>query len=283
MLLLLLASMSKTAVQKKKLGFALNFCPVCRCVTCCRAAQLRVVQGLTIGPMGGTPQKVSHELRCTACETPVEVEGRPVTSSKKPIENIRIALDSLLSDEARPLRARLDLEERAETSGLSATERRDLIAEPFIALDYGLNQAMTRGAYKAISQLAGFGLIVDAFIALGSWVAYAAQRGRPGASTPLAVFAAAAVTTAALIAFLVYRSFTGRRRVAAKTFVPRVAHSLAVLGPTVPELEQTIGALRDRGLKIARVVEARQVEEAIASVLNAATTATPEDRIPLAA
>src|SRR5262245_61951059 len=107
--MLLLLALAKPRIKRKRLGFSLGFCPVCRCVSTCRAVQLKLLAGLSIG---GTPQRLTHELTCTGCQTPVEVEGRPVTCSKKPVEDVRSGLAALLGDEAGPIQGRMELERR---------------------------------------------------------------------------------------------------------------------------------------------------------------------------
>lgn len=249
--MLLLLALAQSKMSRKKLGHAVHFCPICRDVTVCRAVRVKIIPGMSFS---GATQRDFHEMTCQTCKSVLELKDRPVTAQKKPIEDAQAWTSQLLSDEAAPIKSRATLEERAASGELTPEERRDLIAEPLLALDYELTQSTRRGCHHALTQSIQLCLVFSSIAALVTWISYA-HDSRGMLSWAIGLSA----VTALFLGLAVHRGLTARRRMAARRFAGRIAQTLRVLGPTEIELQTTLASLTARGLKLASNLEPRQL------------------------
>jgi hypothetical protein len=250
-----------TTIRRRTKGFGLHFCPICRDLRACAVKAVEKVGHVYYLPVG-RPEQLHLELTCPTCKSLLTGNVGTVTPHKARIEDPYAALDQLLPDEASPLRARLAIEEQLDQ--VSPDQRRALLAEPIMALNYEHDVQSKTGWRQSLISLLQLMLVVamiSTFLCWGLWCRPALLGDkRP---TILAVSIVGSALTGALLVLVLWVNFTAARRLASGRFIPRIAQTLRVLVPAANELEATKAALSARGFKLAESVDLQALQRAI--------------------
>lgn len=245
-----------TKIQRRKKGYGLAFCPICRDIRACATKAVEKTSHVYYLPTG-RPEQLYFELKCPSCGSMLTRNLGTITPHRQPIDNPEAALSQLLPDEYAPICARLEIE--GKLSDVTPEQRRALIAEPIMALNYEHDMNSKSGWRQSVLSLSQLGLVVLGVATLVCWAVWSADK-KPGM---LAWSIGVSSLTACALAAVVWLASTAGKRLAKARFVPRIADSLRPIAPTREELETTVAALASRGFKLATSLSAMDLQFAI--------------------
>ena len=241
----------------KNLGYAADFCPICRGPQAFRLRRKSLVPHIYYIP-SGTAVFVSNERRCLHCE--VDFNGDPsryATLARKPGTFAELQPQTFPAFETAE-KGRLELEAtiRKNPAALPAGDRLALIRQPLHLLAPKVEN------YLAKTQLdrdIGFTLVaIVAVVWLG--IVIAARLAPDDADT-----IAFTLMGLGVLALVVQFALTGRRYLR-REIAPMLARCLAPLEPTRQELDTAVSELRQKKLKIGQKLDVgdlmRRVETA---------------------
>ena len=239
-----------TKLLHKASGTTTLFCPICRTIATCQVSRAVEHRHLYFKAMGKGKAVLDTAIceKCT-CEFPGEVGsfGNP----------------GLNSNDA--MRRRQELETRVRSGKLSAEERKALLVEPFVAMEYTHRRRLRYSSQTSIVSVLVLATIVLAFVALVLWVQLpgATPRERPAS---LQWATGTSITFVIALAVTVWYSVSNHRRRSVRHELPAVAGSLAALKPTLTELEAILAQLHASDLHIVRGLSAQDVRNAMENV-----------------
>jgi hypothetical protein len=231
---------------RKVAGFAADFCPICRDFRAFEVAAVRKVPHVYYIPVsaGGV---VVHELECLRCRTLLGIHDPGHTGhSRGWIADLAELARLTNPDVMARNRGRLDQLDRLHRGELADRERRDMIREPFEALDYMIQRRHAKGAVPVLAIVAIAAAVLFIGSAVGSVAGGNGGNGGPIAATVFTILAAATG------AFALWSLRTGPRRWARKHIHPRLAAALIPLSPTERELSAALEQMRQAKRIIAR-------------------------------
>lgn len=225
-----------TKLRHRDSGSAKLFCPICREVKAfrvSRAFEHRHLYLLTYGT--GTPVSDTAICDTCGCEFPQRA-GRFETYD----ENLVTAIFE-----------RQALESKARTGMLTAEERKFLLQEPFLTMDYSHRRRLQTGTQTSIASVLIVVTSVLGIVCASQWFMLAGATPRERASIMPWVIGC---STALLMLLLTTAWFvlTNHRRRSVRHELPHIASSLLALKPTVAELEVTLSALQAENVHIVR-------------------------------
>jgi len=241
----------------KNLGYAADFCPICRGPQAFKLRRKSLVPHIYYIP-SGTAVFVSNERRCLNCE--VDFNGDPsryATLARKPGSFAELQPQTFPAFETAE-KARLELEQtiRSNPAALPAGDRLALIRQPLHLL---ASKVESHLAQTQIDRDIGFTLIA---IALAVWlgVVIATRFAPDDVDTVTGTLLALGV-----VALVVQFALTGRRYLR-REIAPMLARCLAPLKPTRNELDTAVSELKQKKLKIGQKLDVadllRRVETA---------------------
>ncbi len=235
---------------RKTAGLAADYCPICRDFRAFEVTVLRQVPHVYYVPMGAG-KLLAHELECIECRSVLGVNDPGYIGYSKTFVRDVAELAALTNpDIISRNRSRLDQMTRLAAGRISGPERRDMIREPFEALDYMVQKRWGRGSTPMLALFA----IAVAFLLAGVAVASAAAgNGGVFVAGVLAVPAAGA----AVVAVMSMRR--GPRRWVSRHIHPRLAAALLPLDPTRVELSRALDDMRRAKRIIGRRVRAEDL------------------------
>lgn len=242
---------------RKTAGLAADYCPICRDFRVFEVTILRRVPHLYYVPLA-SGQTIAHELECTDCRSVLGVNDPGYTGYSKTFVRDVAELARLTNpDVVSRNRSRLEQMDRFAEGRVSGRERRDMIREPFEALDYMVQKRWGRGSTPVLALLA----IAAAVLLTGMAVASAAAgNGGIYVAAVLALPAAGAVVGAAV------SIRQGPRRWVSRHIHPRLAAALLPLDPTRVELSRALDDMR----RAKRIIGKRVRAEDLAADLERA-------------
>jgi hypothetical protein len=248
-----------TKIIRKKAGFTLRFCPICRDLRAFQIVEVASKQHIYFIALGRrTP--ILTELVCTDCKSVLAQERFEGTRTDEPAANPQAALARLFPAEADPIKAQLKNHAAVMAPGAALDTRVAAAAEPFFALTYEFETAKQRGAEASISALLAAGSIFGFIASAVLWV-QVSETHRPGALLLWAI--GVSVVTLALIGVTFYRNFTRDRRLMEKSFLGRLARSLLVMKATPSEYAVVHAMLSDGKQPVAMAVKPETLRAAV--------------------
>jgi hypothetical protein len=236
--------------SRRRSGFIADFCPICRAVARYSVVDVSRVSHIYYIPVG-RGEIVVHEITCETCKTPRAFLPRTISPEPATPDDLAEVAARTSPRGLENLLARVEIESRAPRN-LAPDERTALLAEPFDSLHYALEIQRRRGSDQSISAIIAF-LAIASGIAAAILLASCFDTRRPSASL-IAWTIAACIGAVGFIAWAIYRAATDRRRIASSRhiLIP-LARSLRPLDPTLPELEQTIAAFRQKNSPLGKL------------------------------
>ena len=151
------------------------------------------------------------------------------------------------------LLARVALEERAIGGKVSQAERQQLIAEPFLALEYFAQVEQVRGSDRSAGAVIGFLTIV---VTLASIIMWGLDANR---------FWTIVVTlaSAALLFSMISRAIRGQGRLKSRKILKQLANAPRPLNPSAAEVENTLASFRKRQTVLGLGLTATSISSAI--------------------
>lgn len=253
-------------VVRRKQGYTLRFCPICRDVRAVKIVEVAKKQHIYYVPLGKRAP-VLTEMTCTDCDSIFAEDLYRGTRSDEPATNPRVALAQLFPAEADPIKARIKEHERVMSASATADERMAAASEPYFALAYEFEVAAQSGSEASISALISAGALLGVILSIVLWMIALDSRQLN------AMHAWAIGVTFATMLFCfasVYRNSTRGRRLMSKRFLRRIVRSLKAMKATAadyhpPHLmlsrgkhpvasalttEQLVRAMEDRGMVV---------------------------------
>lgn len=235
-------------IIRTRAGRAATFCPICRGLRCMRVFRVRRVGHVYYIPLG-LGEVVAHEARCEDCGTICGTRGLPFARlSKSKTRNAAELAAETTPDLLERYGARVALEERLTTGEITDAERRAMILEPFLCMEYTAS-LKGRGIadWKVALALLWFIALVVALVYWGDFRSTTSEK---------TISAAVAAGATLFTAIVLWRKRGGWMRERAE---PLLARSLRVLEPSQQEIEESLGSLRAQGSMVGRGVKARRL------------------------
>jgi hypothetical protein len=234
----------------RKLGFVGDFCEMCRQARPFRMERLTLKGHFWYLPLGET-HAVAHKATCTACSTTVAPEmGRYAGFARKQADATSLLAQTFPAfEQATAARLAIERTVRDAPGTLSATDRRQLIQTPFV-----LMSRATEERFSAIHVDAGLGLALIGLFVLPILAISISDKVSPD-NGGLVLLGAVGVAAG----LLVWQAVQSRARWVRRAVVPRLARCLAPLTPSVAELEEMIGLLRQHKHKLGKHLRAAEL------------------------
>lgn len=242
-------------LRRQKLGFAADFCPVCRAVHPFRVTQLWNYPHLYLIPLG-RGDRLHHEVTCTACDT-VQARDTPPYSgyaTTPPPDAFDLA-ELTHPHVTETWQEQLELERKLDAGALDPAGRAQLIAVPIAALEY-MTCLRNQGNIRSSAGFCGLGAVILAVPTVLMW---------PDPRTPWAAKIGLAIVTVTLAALAVWLGATSKRWWARKYAHPRLAPALARLQPTTEELAAVCATLSAHGVLIGKMVNPAELHAYLAA------------------
>jgi hypothetical protein len=231
---------------RRRLGRVADFCPICRGLSCMRAARVSEALHLYYVPVS-SGKILTHEFQCEECGAVLNGSHAPFAgfSRSRTRDVVELAMETN-PELVERRRERLEVEDRIDAGKLSGEERRALLTEPFLALNY-----MTQsGAAASIPTPSGLAIIGLVFLAPITGIVLAHPNADLRAKVILPAICAALL---GIIAFDIRRgAFNGVRR----KMHPLLVRALLPLHPERREIEEVLLSLRRERLPIGKRVKA---------------------------
>ena len=237
--------------SRRKLGFAADFCPICREVRAFRISEVRHVTHLNYIPLG-KGDLVHHEALCQRCDTIQPIATLPYSACVPAHKGDAFDLAARTHPDIGDTRAELiELERRADEGTLEPSQRATIIARAIAALDYAARLRKHDGSIRPGAAASGVVSLLAVLAAAFAW------------SDPNAGWIARTVTTViALGTFLltVRLAMGSKRWWAAKFAYPKLARALIPLAPTRDELLAATASVSSGGAEITRLIDVDDLE-----------------------
>lgn len=242
-----------TKLIRKKLGWAADWCDLCREPRAFKVTEVREVSHIYYLSLG-KGNLHHYEKECAHCKTVTNADPEDyldfVTDFGGDMEDLFRATHPDLVERNRE---KIDRTERIKTGALSPEERVQLIAESMVTILPQLERRASATSFDLQSGLGCLGTLV-----LGFGVIAAAASSQP---TALVYFAGALAAAAAV--WTLYKLFTDASRYAEKTLFPMLVPALKELKPTESELEEVLAIFKRQGIASASKISARNLHEAL--------------------
>ncbi len=228
-----------TKQVERKQGWVAEYCPICDEARVCRLIELKTVSHLYYVPLGrGKP--IGHVCQCKTCKNQFGVdESQYVNVSEKRPESLEALVDQTNPELVSTMAKVMDLRDRVAAGDGSEEERQALLYHPFTAIILPVaerGQHINVDGVSALWLLAIFMLPLVAFLIVES---LPASMSHPDAS----MYAAFSVLGLLALGFL-YSVATDTTRFTRDTFRWKIVKRLAPLNPTLAELEEVLGNLK---------------------------------------
>ena len=246
-----------TRAKFRRVGRVADFCPVCRTPQAFHLIRIGIASHLYFISIGqGTLH--GYESRCEGCGGLWPTDGRRYRHTSG---NEELGIDELM-ERTFPGLAEAYADELATARLVAAgkcpaTARTDLLYEPMIALNYGVERQVTHREYGPIQRRIGWATLGVLIVLLLFMYIYPEGAGE---RFLLQFFA---ITFLALFAASAYCLLTAMGSYLGRVTIPALARSLAPLEPTQGELAAALLELKKRGLRIGRKVKAKRLYRAI--------------------
>ncbi len=250
-----------TKVVRRKLGRVAHLCPLCREVRSFRLTSIETVGHLYYIPLG---RRTVHGVakRCETCGVGIEAQEEDADSAlfvgREDLDSL-IAAASPRAVDAWARRRAVDA--RIGTKSLTAAERGYLIREPFLLLEPRLNDRSGAIHFDAVS-----GLLLLATFMIPLALALAAGNASKSLGEGLAMLAIGSGVL--LLVATVVALATDGRRFCRRKILPTLIRALRPLGPAREELEQELGDLKTRGLKVGKKIRIQELWEGLQTALD---------------
>jgi len=234
----------------KELGYAADFCPMCRNITIFKVTEYATVFHIYYIGLGG--RNISATLaKCTACgfAMPADLNRYSPAVEIDPTGNIEKVIVQTYPNIAEHFGARAIAEKklRENPGSLSQDERRALISQPIHAFSMWFDNAVKKAGIGA-SIVLGIILVTISFI-----VAMAMLGSEPEISVGAGVFGLPG------IALIVYGALNIKKRFLMKTGMPVLRKLLGPVNPEVNEVEEAMGVLYKNKAKLAKLVTSNEI------------------------
>lgn len=240
-------------ITKKRLGHVADFCPLCRELRSFSMINVRRVPHLYFISLG-SGESVGHYRTCDSCSVMLGAQvGQYASVSRAKGQDV-VELAMATNPNVDEVYAeRFQLEERLAAGRLSAEERIELLAEPFVLVN-----PLVEERAKSIHIDLVTGVVMLATVGAAFAVFAAANQGAGQTQTTISIIAVALGAVIILIAM-----FDDRRRYVRHRIVPILARALDPLKPSAEELVDIVARLKKTKLRIARSVKPHQVYAAM--------------------
>jgi len=233
-------------LSRKKLGFAADFCPICREVRAFRVSELRRVAHLNYIPLG-KGDLLHHEVICQRCQTIQPLAALRYTACVPMHKGDAFDLAERTNpDIAEHCAELIELERCADEGTLNAEQRARLIFRAIAALDYMARLRKQEGALRPGAAYSGLAALFAVLVAVLAW------------ADPRFGWVARASTSvgAACLLWLAIRMGLGAKRWwVVKNAYPRLARALVSLAPTTEELRHALAAVGSGGGAISKIID----------------------------
>lgn len=234
---------------EKKIGFAADFCPICRSVS-----QFQIFR---VGMAGhiyylsvGEGELVGHVGKCQQCGTVLNVDATIYKGYEKRAEpSLERLIENTFPDVREVYAKRLEAEEKIQRRATTFTpqERETLILEPFQLF---ARQVEARYAATQFDKESGMGclgtiLLPAIFFIVGSTMI-------KHAGTQDSVLMAAGVVFAVGLVYTLVQLALGPGRYNRREIIPKMARALKPLDPTKDELARCLDGLKAGGFQIGK-------------------------------
>ena len=260
---------------EKAIGYAADFCPLCRTVTPFRIVRVGMASHLYYLTVG-QGECIGHTGSCARCGTALEVD---VTKYQGLWNQPGMDMDALIAGTFPNLRTtyaqRLDLEAKvqADTAALTPQERRALLMQPFRLLSAQVEKAYASARFDKESGIGCLGSIALAALVVGI-ASYATKHG----PTQDRLMLAAGVVFVVGLVYTFIQLALGPGRFLRRVILPRLSTALKPLNPTKEEIASCLDQLRGGGLRIGRKLRVESVWAALQKADSSKTTAMTEPR-----
>jgi hypothetical protein len=250
-----------TRTIARKLGYAADFCAICRRIRPWLVKELRRYRHVFFVPFG-RGEVTAQQRTCTDCG---QHDLLVPNAYRAFVRDAKVDIDTLVHKTnphlLEELTDRLILEERMRQSPdqLTRDERMGLLTEPFIVLGEQVEQETGRGApVRPGAAILGILTVAMLFVLIAA-MALAERHDRE--VPPLVVGAAAAFAGVSAVTLSVLA--TQSRRYMKRRILPLLVRALAPLQPSLAELAEVLGALKANDEKIGRKLRPEWIIEAI--------------------
>lgn len=231
-----------TKVQRRLRGQATAFCPICRLPAQLSVSSVCRVSHVYYIPLG-RGNHVADEARCQQCGTLFGAAPGAMKENPFPATDVESAMQMLPPEAVDGLMGRMEVEERLADGTLSPEERLQLIAEPFLVLEYQFQIGVKGGSRESLIAVAVVLWLAATAAAIILWSDVKSMGRRPhGSMTQWAI--ACTALAAGLLALTIYLIVTQKRHVASGAMLDRLTSALLPLQPTEVELETVRQLLR---------------------------------------
>lgn len=233
-------------VTEKEAGFVADFCSVCRDIQTFKLMRIGQASQMFMISLG-EGSLAGHLVRCAQCGTARAFEeGRYTWVSQQKCDTQSL-VEMTHPNVRTKFAERLALEERVRNnpSSLSASEREELLLEPFEELEPEIQQLDKGTLYQ--KQAAMWAVLAGGVImgAGGAMVRF--QEGRMGWTIATSIATAIAVWVSILVA--------AETRGMKRRIMPSLARALKPLQPRKEELQGILKRCREAGLRAGKKVK----------------------------
>lgn len=258
--MLIIISGTKRKVQK--LGYAADFCPICRDVRACQVDKISMVSHVYYISFGAG-ETVGYVYRCLECGFEAVTEPPPHTGiSSDRGRDIMDLVARTHPEIAARYAERLDAEDQLRTNPEALDEdlRSRLILEPLEAAAPAVETRYTGNTQ--FDKETGLGCLATLTIPMALLFVLSVLARPDSRIAPALGIVVGLLFGIGCIVTLFYLLTTNGRWVR-RTIVPMLAASLAPLAPTVHELNEAITQLKANGLRVGKKLKAERIADAI--------------------
>ena len=245
-----------TKVLNKRLGRVADFCPICRGFQPFMVSKVETVGHLYYIPLGRR-KTVGMVEGCENCSLLLQTDA----SEHEGYSSDRTADVTALIATTNPRimekkKGRIDLEKRARDRQLTTEERSALMIEPFLLLNSWTEdrgKAIEKDGASVIAGLCMFALPIGILVLAASTGVVSSEVAKTAAISVGGV----------LLVLTIYLTSTIGRRFARRVLVPQLAQTVRPLNPSREELEDIIHRLKQKKLRIGKLVNAERLYDSL--------------------
>ncbi len=244
---------------EKKLGFAADFCPICREIRPFMVLRLGMASHINYFSFN-EGELVGHVAECQVCKTKIPVNSLKYKSLSNVIhDNLELLIAQTYPNLRNDYTDRLMLAERIRNREvLSTVERDELLLESFYLLSNRVEERYAKVIFDRVSKI-GCWTTVLLVILFGCILPLIVTTDF---AYNLTVVAAGLTALAGLI-FVVLQQMLAPGRFIRKEIIPLLAKTIAPLNPTLSEIETMLEKFRTRGFKIGAKISKEKLWEAL--------------------
>ncbi len=249
-----------TRQSRSRLGYAADFCPICRNVQQFQVSRHSIYNHFWYIPISRR-QTISFPAKCRQCQVERPVDAVQYAGfSRSPFSDTEIAIAETNPDIHRRFASRIELEQRVRSNSINENERQSLIQEPFSDISKMIEKRYANETpFDRRTLYAGLLTIVVPHLLI-----IAGSLSGVSALFDVAFFTALIIGLVGMLV-TVCSLVTVHSRFNNRVIYPALAGCLKTLRPTEDMLEQVLRRYKTARLKIGRKIKASRIMQAIES------------------